>query len=84
MSEPQEDSVASMWKRAMLYLGLGPDDEYDDYDAEQPPPLSSAPVMRHAPQPEPPPLEPSTGAVRTLQRVLPELKVIIPSVAMRL
>ena len=22
-----------MWRRAMLYLGLGPDDEYDDYDA---------------------------------------------------
>jgi cell division inhibitor SepF len=25
--------MASMWRRAMLYLGLGPDDEYDDYDA---------------------------------------------------
>ena len=24
--------MASMWRRAMLYLGLGPDDEYDDYD----------------------------------------------------
>ena len=22
----------SMWKRAMDYLGLGPDDAYDDYD----------------------------------------------------
>lgn len=22
-----------MWRKAMLYLGLGPDDEYDDYDA---------------------------------------------------
>ncbi|MGH2684100.1 MAG: cell division protein SepF [Actinomycetota bacterium] len=22
-----------MWRRAMLYLGLGPDDEYDEYDA---------------------------------------------------
>ena len=22
--------MASMWRRAMLYLGLGPDDEYDD------------------------------------------------------
>lgn len=25
--------MASMWRRAMLYLGLGPDDEYDSYDA---------------------------------------------------
>jgi cell division inhibitor SepF len=24
--------MASMWRRAMLYLGLGPDDEYDEYD----------------------------------------------------
>ena len=24
--------MASMWRRAMLYLGLGPDDEYDDYE----------------------------------------------------
>ena len=31
--------MATMWRKAMLYLGLGPDDEYDDYDAapdEQP------------------------------------------------
>jgi cell division inhibitor SepF len=26
--------MASMWRRAMLYLGLGPDDEYDDYDLD--------------------------------------------------
>lgn len=26
--------MASMWRRAMLYLGLGPDDEYDDYDSD--------------------------------------------------
>lgn len=24
--------MASMWRRAMLYLGLGPDEEYDDSD----------------------------------------------------
>ncbi len=31
--------MASMWRSAMLYLGLGPDDEYDDYDPvdESPP-----------------------------------------------
>ena len=25
--------MASMWRKAMLYLGLGPDDEYDAFDA---------------------------------------------------
>ena len=59
--------MASMWKRAMLYLGLGPDDEYDDYDAEEPQ-LAPAPVVRQALPPEPPPVEPTSGAVRTLQR----------------
>jgi len=24
--------MPTMWRKAMLYLGLGPDDEYDDYD----------------------------------------------------
>ncbi|HYI61850.1 MAG TPA: cell division protein SepF [Acidimicrobiales bacterium] len=24
--------MATMWRKAMLYLGLGPDEEYDDYD----------------------------------------------------
>ncbi|CAN5845310.1 hypothetical protein BH24ACT3_BH24ACT3_08590 [soil metagenome] len=24
--------MAAMWRKAMLYLGLGPDEEYDDYD----------------------------------------------------
>ena len=24
--------MATMWRRAMTYLGLGPDEEYDDYD----------------------------------------------------
>ncbi len=31
--------MASMWRRAMLYLGLGPDDEYDDYDLDDEPML---------------------------------------------
>jgi cell division inhibitor SepF len=40
--------MASMWRKAMLYLGLGPDDEYEDYD-ERPPsretePAASAPT----------------------------------------
>ena len=25
----------SFWKRTMDYLGLGPDDAYDDYDVEE-------------------------------------------------
>lgn len=50
--------MASMWRRAMLYLGLGPDEEYDDYDL--PPedsavgpvrPVSQAPPVQQAPQP---------------------------------
>ena len=31
------DDMASVWQKAMLYLGLGPDEEYDDYDADQAP-----------------------------------------------
>jgi cell division inhibitor SepF len=38
--------MTSMLRRAMLYLGLGPDDEYDDYDTVDEP--RSAPV-RSAP-----------------------------------
>lgn len=46
----------------MLYLGLGPDDEYDDYAPVDDHP---APSTRYAP-PEPP--EPPVTAVRTLPR----------------
>ena len=36
--------MASMWRRAMLYLGLGPDDEYDDYDpVDEPMPVRGRP-----------------------------------------
>lgn len=42
--------MASMWRRAMHYLGLGPDEDYDDYDllgaADQEP-------ARREPAPEP-------------------------------
>jgi len=51
--------MASMWRRAMLYLGLGPDDEYDDdYDE---------PAGAHAPHATMAP-EPPSGAVRALPR----------------
>ena len=43
--------MASMWRRAMHYLGLGPDDEYDDYDddfeAPEPRPLANRPQTRY-------------------------------------
>lgn len=60
--------MASMWKRTMTYLGLGPDEEYDDYDDDLEPVdggASHRPMSRYAP-PEPP--EPPSGAVRTLPR----------------
>ena len=41
--------MATMWRKAMLYLGLGPDDEYDDYDAADDRPAPVAP--RRAPGP---------------------------------
>jgi cell division inhibitor SepF len=60
--------MASMWRKAMLYLGLGPDDEYDDFDVtgEHQRPAAPRPVVRrtgagdqqHDPEP--------SGAVRTL------------------
>jgi cell division inhibitor SepF len=39
--------MTSMLRRAMLYLGLGPDDEYDDYDGVDDP--RSAPLRAPAP-----------------------------------
>ncbi len=61
--------MATMWRRAMLYLGLGPDEEYDD-DLEDP---GSVGVPRHQGVPrygaqapiEPPDVQ-VTGTVRTL------------------
>jgi cell division inhibitor SepF len=59
--------MASMWRKAMLYLGLGPDDEYDDFDVtgEHSRPVQPRPVVRrttgdvqHDPEP--------SGSVRTL------------------
>jgi cell division inhibitor SepF len=42
--------MASMWRRAMLYLGLGPDEDYDDYDVlgghPQSAPAAREPVRR--------------------------------------
>ncbi len=69
--------MASMWRRAMLYLGLGPDDEYDDYDGIDEPMAApvrhtSVPQSRYPAQPGPA-REPdrdldvvSSGSVRTI------------------
>jgi cell division inhibitor SepF len=67
--------MATMWRKAMLYLGLGPDDEYDEYEpieqsraaptGQQPPAQASRyPATREpAPAREP---DYASGAVRTL------------------
>lgn len=63
--------MASMWRKAMLYLGLGPDDEYDDFDVtgEHTRPVAPRPVVRHGADihhdPEP------SGSVRTLSPAAP-------------
>ena len=44
----------TLWKRAMDYLGLGPEDPYDDYDAPEPePPRQARQPRPQTPQPEP-------------------------------
>lgn len=57
--------MASMWRKAMLYLGLGPDEDYDDYEVlggnGQAGPARE-PIRRQVPPHEPEP----TGTVRTL------------------
>jgi cell division inhibitor SepF len=57
----------SFWKRTMDYLGLGPDDAYDDYDLEDD--YEPAPRSRRPPEPESRQARGETGAegvVRTL------------------
>ena len=44
--------MSSMWRNAMVYLGLGPDDEYDDYAAspdDRPMPPMPAQTARQQP-----------------------------------
>ena len=59
--------MASMWRKAMLYLGLGPDDEYDDFDVtgEHQRAAAPRPVVRRAASDAQHDPEPS-GSVRTL------------------
>jgi cell division inhibitor SepF len=44
--------MANSWRKAMTYLGLGPDEEYEDYDAGyDEPPAREQPAPRQAPPP---------------------------------
>jgi cell division inhibitor SepF len=69
--------MASMWRRAMLYLGLGPDDEYDEYepmDEPAPGPMrSAAPVQSRYPATPPVahemPMEPDLGPSRSVRTI---------------
>lgn len=58
--------MAAMFRKAMLYLGLGPDSEYDDYspsyDDPTPPPPPGPPVA---------PVEPEHSAVGPVRPVAP-------------
>ena len=65
--------MASMWRRAMLYLGLGPDDEYDDYDVDDEPMPDRRPSPAQTRYPAAPPSrdherepEMTSGSVRTI------------------
>ncbi|MBI2708287.1 MAG: cell division protein SepF [Actinobacteria bacterium] len=43
--------MATMWRKAMIYLGLGPDEEYDDYDPgyDDPVPEPAPPARARVP-----------------------------------
>lgn len=78
--------MASMWRRTMLYLGLGNDDEYDDVAAGgqgtaptgDSSSYASAVTPIHAePQPEPPPVDESTGRV-SVRPVAPAEEAVTP------
>ncbi len=56
--------MASMWRKTMLYLGLGPDDDYED-DVEMGEPAAAAPAARDAaPAARPAPARPRPSASR--------------------
>ena len=61
--------MAAMWRKTMLYLGLGPDEEYDDYDPGYDDPAAPGRARPAAPayQPAAGPDEASAiGAVRPI------------------
>jgi cell division inhibitor SepF len=71
--------MATMWRKAMLYLGLGPDEEYDDYDPGYDDPAPASGTVRQSPasspvlhEPEPHPQQSAVGAVRPMAPARPE------------
>lgn len=62
--------MASIWRRAMVYLGLVDDEDYDEYEPYPPEPVAAAPKpVRRAPMPDQRSYEPEPPAmsgVRTL------------------
>ena len=71
--------MASMWKRAMTYLGLGDDEDFVDYDDEPAPEPRRAPERRQQPsaarepgiRPPAPPEEPPDVVLRGAGTVRP-------------
>ena len=48
--------MAGVWRNAMSYLGLGPDEDYDDFEPEREP-VDSAPPRPQRVRPQGPPPE---------------------------
>ena len=78
--------MTSGFKKAMLYLGLGPDEEYDDHDAygdadelDEARPAATAPRERAVPEPAPEPRRGST--VRAIPSGSPTLSAVRPQPA---
>jgi cell division inhibitor SepF len=51
--------MSSPFKKALLYLGLGPDEEYDDYGSYDQQPVIEPRPASPRPSHEPPPIEPT-------------------------
>lgn len=66
--------MATMWRKAMLYLGLGPDEEYDDYDPgydDPAPARSTRPSSSSVTVPGPDPDAESSSAVGPVRPMAP-------------
>jgi cell division inhibitor SepF len=75
--------MATMWRRAMTYLGLGPDEEYEEYDDVEPvrepiadramrAPARTAMPPRRVPQPEMEPEMSDVAYVGSVRRLEPQ------------
>src|SRR5476649_1997014 len=70
--------MASMWRKAMLYLGLGPDEDYDDYDGPD-----DAVATPQSSRPTPPARDPGgmSGRTATATRTRPPSGMAPPAPA---